>query len=267
MLLLLLLLPLLRNGGSTIISGAELPACSLEEQIIMCGQLPLATAEELAAYGECCEQHDTGLLPPEAHAATAQAAAATAQAAASTLRPDLNLTSAGGRYASAPNYFWNSTAVVNGKRASTCVAKGSASVPTFTTTQQVTVKQVTAPLLTTTQITRVKARSLSSTNRATNGQVRRMALRPRSTARRMQSAATTYVHPAALMGPSELALMHFRINASISPQAGALTYMLSGATVPPKYYRFNGSIVWNPPTDCPVSWLPGPYAMAEVNTK
>lgn len=40
-----------------------------------------------------------------------------------------------------------------------------------------------------------------------------------------------------------------------------------GAQVPPKFYRYNASVVWSPPVDCPVTWQPGPYAMAKVSMK
>jgi hypothetical protein len=37
--------------------------------------------------------------------------------------------------------------------------------------------------------------------------------------------------------------------------------------VPPKFYRYNASIVWSPPTDCPASWSPGPYPLARSSMK
>lgn len=37
--------------------------------------------------------------------------------------------------------------------------------------------------------------------------------------------------------------------------------------VPPKFYRYNASVVWSPPVDTPISWVPGPSAMAKVSAK
>jgi hypothetical protein len=34
----------------------------------------------------------------------------------------------------------------------------------------------------------------------------------------------------------------------------------------PKFYRYNASLVWSPPTDTPVAYA-GPYAMARFSAK
>lgn len=138
--------------------AAVAPACSSEQQIVQCGQL-LAQGEASAeAYAQCCRLYQPFALPPAAAAAAAQAAAELQARAASMPRPDLDQTAAG-RYATPPDFLWNSNAVVNDKPASTCVARGSLLVPVFPAGQQVVVVDtVTAPLLTTKQISSVKTR-------------------------------------------------------------------------------------------------------------
>lgn len=271
---LLQLLLLVRHGqGQAVLlpeptsapTALELPQCSSDEQQVQCGQLPFDTAEAFTAYTQCCQLFEPAPLPPAAAAAAAQATATQAIVAASTPRPDLDLTAAG-RFATPPDYLWSSTLLVNNKPASTCVAKVQVLVPTFTVPQAVSYTSVTAPQLTGTQIQRVKARGLSMTYKIA-GSLRRAVMRMRVAGRRTAVAATSFAHPSALMSPAEVALMQQRLSASISPQTGARDSLLTGATVPPKFYRFNATVVWSPPVDTPVSWSPGPYAMAKVATK
>lgn len=207
----------------------QLPQCSSEEQLIQCGQLPFDTPEALTAYVQCCQLFEFRPLPPAAQAAEARATASQAVVAASTPRPDLDLTPAG-RFATAPNYLWESLQTINGKPASSCVTKAQVTVPTFTAPQQVTYKAVTAPQLTSTQIKRVKSRGLALTYKV-SGTLRRAALRMRVMVRRTAPAATTFTHPAGLMSPAEVAMMQHRLNGSISPQTSARDSLLSGATV------------------------------------
>lgn len=51
----------------------------------------------------------------------------------------------------------------------------------------------------------------------------------------------------------------------LSSQAPTAVYVC--VQVPPKFYRYNASVVWNPPVNTPISWVPGPYSMAKVSTK
>jgi hypothetical protein len=339
----LLLLLLALTASQCVSAQLQLPQCSSERQIVMCGQLPVDTAAGVAAYTECCARHEPFVLPPHAQEATSQVATSTAAVAATIPRPDLDLTPTG-RYATPPDFLWTSTAIAHDKPVSTCVPKGQLLMPSFSLGQQVTVNSVTAPILSSTQISRVKARALALIRNVPRS-VRRAALTLRIQARTAVPEATgLYTHPAGLMGAAELALMQNRIAASTSPQAEASVYMLSGATVsgraqswqqycwlchsshfmpnlgmccllscwhgsehlfsrmspahmtplvhvptlmhtgmfallrtppalsthvqvPPKFYRYNESIVWNPPTDCPASWVPGPYAMAKSSMK
>lgn len=109
--------------------------CGSDQQVVMCGQLPLDTPDAAHIYAHCCWLYAPVQLPPTAQAARDRAAAAQAAIAASVSRTDLDQ-GGGGRYATAPNWQWSSTAWVNGKKASTCVAKGSVTVATFSTPQQ-----------------------------------------------------------------------------------------------------------------------------------
>lgn len=210
-------------------TGLELPKCSSDEQLVQCGQLPFDTPDTFTDYVQCCQLFEPAPLPPAAAAVAAQATATQAVVAAATPRPDLDLT-ASGRFATPPDYLWNSTLVVNGKPASSCVTKVQVLVPTFTVPKTVSYTSITAPQLTGTQIQRVKARGLASTYRIA-GSLRRAVMRMRVAGRRTTPAATAFSHPSALMSASEVALMQQRLNASISPQTGARDSLLSGATV------------------------------------
>jgi hypothetical protein len=207
----------------------QLPPCSSDEQLVQCGQLPIDTQEAFTAYMQCCQLFEFRPLPPAAQAAEARATASQAVVAASTPRPDLDLTPAG-RFATAPNYLWESLQTINGKPASSCVAKAQVLVPTFTAPQLVVYKTVTAPQLTSTQIKRVKSRGLALTYKV-SGTLRRAALRMRLLVRRTAPAATTFAHPAGLVSPAEVAMMQYRLNGSMSPQTTARDSLLSGATV------------------------------------
>lgn len=209
--------------------GLQLPQCSSESQLVQCSQMPYDTLEAFQAYVQCCQLYEPIPLPPAAQAAEAQATATQAVVSASTYRPDLDLT-ASGRFATPPNYWWDSSVVYNGKPVSSCVAKTQLLVPTFSEPQQVVYTTVTAAQLTNGQIQRVSARALALTYK-TSGPMRRAALRMRLAARRTAPASTTFVHPAALMSPAEVALMQYRLNGSISPQTGARDSLLSGAGV------------------------------------
>lgn len=210
-------------------TGQELPQCSSDEQLVQCGQLPFDTPDTFTAYVQCCQLFEPAPLPPAAAAVAAQATATQAVVAAATPRPDLDLTAAG-RFATPPDYLWNSALIVNGKPASSCVTKVQVMVPTFTVPKTVSYTSITAPQLTGTQIQRVKARGLALTYRIA-GSVRRAVMRMRVAGRRTAPAATTFSHPCALMSASEVALMQQRLSANISPQTGARDSLLSGATV------------------------------------
>jgi hypothetical protein len=100
---------------------------------------------------------------------------------------------------------------------------------------QVSVTTSPAPLLTSKQIQAVKARSLAQSSRVARA-VRHAALRLHAAACRTaggssSSSTMAFIHPAAIMGASEVSLMQWRLNASVSPQAGALQSMLTGAGV------------------------------------
>eukprot|EP00882_Tetradesmus_deserticola_P019575 GHRQ01021075.1.p1 GENE.GHRQ01021075.1~~GHRQ01021075.1.p1 ORF type:complete len:208 (-),score=36.24 GHRQ01021075.1:531-1154(-) len=76
------------------------------------------------------------------------------------------------------------------------------------------------------------------------------------------NAASSFVHPAGLSGPAELATLRFRVaNPNFrSPQLGAFSVLLSGEGVPPKTYPGG----WAPPTNCPAEGYAGPLAMSKV---
>lgn len=230
--LLLLLLLLGAPQGHLSQQELELPSCSSGEQQVQCGQLPFDSLETVAVYVQCCQLFEPKPLPPAAQAAAARATAAQAATAASTPRPDLDLT-ASGRYATPPDYSWDSEELYNGQPASGCVAKATVVVPTFSPQQQASYSTVIAPLLTSAQIQRVKARSLGLAHRMVSGSLRRLVLRARIQVRRTAPAATTFKHPAGLMGAMEIVLMQLRLNSSAStqPQAGAFGKMLSGEAV------------------------------------
>jgi hypothetical protein len=226
--LLLLLLAII--ASPCVLAQLQLPQCSSENQIVMCGQLPVDTDAAVAAYSECCVRHEPFALPPHAQEATSKAAYSTAAVAATIPRPDLDLTPTG-RFATPPDYLWTSTAISHNKPVSSCVPQGQLLMPTFTQGQPVSVNVVTAPVLSSSQITRVKARALALTRNVARS-VRRAALTLRIKARNAVPEATAvYTHPAGLPGVAELAMMQARIAASTSPQAEASVYMLSGATV------------------------------------
>lgn len=224
----------------------ELPNCSSEEQQVQCGQLPFDSLDAVAVYVQCCQLFEPKPLPAAAQAAAARAAAAQAATAASTPRPDLDL-SATGRYATPPAYQWDSEAFYQGRPASTCVAKATVLVPAFLP-QQVLYSSVTAPLLTSTQIQRVKARILAGAHRAVATSFRRLVLRLRMQVRRTAPAGTPFKHPAGLMGAMEIVLMQLRLTnrTRTQPQGGALDKMLSGEAV--------RCLAWLQFDNIPVAW-------------
>lgn len=205
-----------------------LPKCSSEEQQVQCGQLPVDSLDAVAVYVQCCQLFEPKPLPPAAQAAAARATAAQAATAAVTPRPDLDL--AAGRYAFPPNYYWDhSDILIRGQPVSSCVAKTTASMPAFSQSQ-VSLKVITVPVLTSTQIRAVKARGLALTYKFSGG-LPHFARRMRVQARRTAPVGSPFTHPVGLMSAAEIVLMQYRLNRSITPQTGARANMLSGEAV------------------------------------
>jgi hypothetical protein len=65
----------------------------------------------------------------------------------------------------------------------------------------------------------------------------------------------------------EFICAYVRAAAAAAPPQAVIMLAAVGVQVPPKFYRYNATVVWSPPVDCPVTWQPGPYAMAKVSMK
>jgi hypothetical protein len=204
--------------------------CSAESQLISCGQLPVRTVEELSAYAACCELHRPFTLTPGGAAVRAAAEEQVARVAASVPRPDLDASAPGRAPTNAPDFLWAALGSVRGKPLSSCVAKTRVAVPVFTAAPRaVRVRYVTAPLLTRAQIAAVKAAAARQPSQVAVA-TRRSSARMRAQASAV-GAGSAFVHPAGLLGPSELSLLLYRLRHSITPQANASVAMLTGAGV------------------------------------
>lgn len=61
------------------------------------------------------------------------------------------------------------------------------------------------------------------------------------------NASSGIIHPAQMMGPSEVALMQYRVQQGLPPTMTAFNTLLNGSLASRKMYR-NATGVWWPPT-------------------
>eukprot|EP00882_Tetradesmus_deserticola_P015228 GHRQ01016219.1.p1 GENE.GHRQ01016219.1~~GHRQ01016219.1.p1 ORF type:complete len:577 (+),score=184.85 GHRQ01016219.1:303-2033(+) len=236
---LVLLVALLAPAGS-----AEF-ACNSERQVVSCGQLPVETASQQAEYIACCQAN---VVTPAAAAEATRVAAAAAvvrqELQPAQMRPDLD---PNGPRSTSLNFRWGS-----------CLKRRLVVMPTFVGTSWTTVKQTVPSTLSRNVINSVRDRALSIlATRAALSSVHNTYASITSV-----NAASSFVHPAGLSGPAELATLRFRVaNPNFrSPQLGAFSVLLSGEGVPPKTYPGG----WAPPTNCPAEGYAGPLAMSKV---
>lgn len=235
---LLLLLPPPQQAAAASSDDAADPAawaaCSSEQQIIECGQIPFTAQEDRAA---CCALNKP--LPPGA-ADGVNAAAAVAQQPA---RADLT-----GGLASGPNYKFGS-----------CIQQATAAVPAFrdvSTPPTLTYQAV--PQLDKGAIQRIKAAALAALSDGVKANIGRS---------RSINSNSGFVHPGTTAGPAELALMRERLRAGSQTHQVARDSLLWGNNVRPKLRPAPDGGTWAPPTDTPADGYYGPLAMQRVKTK
>jgi hypothetical protein len=219
--------------------AADAAPCQSEWQMVMCGDIPLDSADDRA---QCCRAHAPAPLPPAA-AAAVSAARATQRAGARTaaaggMRPDLDLN--GAFYNAQLDYM--------------CLQRVPVAVPVFAKdangVTQTTVVTQSAPRLAPSTIARVKRRAVV---------VR--ALRTGVAAYLRTSAVSGLQHPGAFVGAFEVAALQARLRTGTALQRAALESLKSGNGVPPKVYAGG----WFFPTNTPAgAHTSGPLAMAKV---
>lgn len=196
-------------------ASAQPVGCSSSLQQVQCGQLPLETEDQQAAYVSCC----TRFAPAPRSVRSEDDVLAASVPPPPPPRPDLNVS---GRLRVAPPYP---------AAYGTCLPRLRIAVPTFPAGQPPRMVTQLAPGLSRDVIGRIKAHALARL-RGNDTRIRSLHDSLRSV-----NAVSGFVHPAAMAGPAELAVLAVRVPAGAQPATLALDQLLTGNGMPPKVYR------------------------------
>lgn len=193
-----------------VVDAAPLPQpdCSAEQQVVMCGQIPLEAVKDRHA---CCRIY----RPQPALALVSVAGVDETTAFAGIARPDL---------AAAPPAIEQARETPSGEWLyGNCTRQLLVELPTFPAPRSAALPvNFTAPALNASLIRAVKARALEQLDEP---------LRMRIAALRFVNETSGFAHPGAHIGPAELALMEARLAAGHEVVLAARSSLLTGAAL------------------------------------